>query len=966
MKRYFYFLYCIFSIILAVSCSKYRYETVPGDPLQTKIYTLDNGLKVYMSVNRETPRIQTMVVVKVGSKNDPSETTGLAHYFEHLMFKGTESFGTSDYQAEKPLLDEIEALFETYRNTSDDAQRKIIYNRIDSLSYEASMYAIPNEYGKLMAVIGADGTNAFTDTDMTVYLEDIPSNQVDNWARIEADRFMHPVLRGFHTELETVYEESNMYLTDDFQVQFEALCSSLWRNHPYGTQKIIGTQDHLKNPSITNVLNFHKTWYVPNNMAICVSGDFNPDEMVAAIEKYFGMMQPNPDLPEFTFHPEEPFASPVQKTVYGNETESLMLGWSVPGSRDSSSDIAELAGRILYNRQAGLMDLDINQQQLALELSGGFFNRPDYGTMYFYGVPKQGQGLEELRNLILAEIEKLRSGDFDESLVTSTLNNIRLERMYGLEDNYARVEAFCNSFVNGSEWKEEVDRMSNYEKISKQDVVDWAVRYLRPEGYAVVYKKVGKNPDLQLIEAPEITPIQSNRDASSDFLREIQSNPVKPVEPVFVDYRKDMKTFECQGMNVLYKNKTVNDIATLVIRYDVGREIEPALKLAADYVGYLGTGSSSSDEISARLYELACSYQFVVTDNQTYLEITGLSENIGEALEIVENLIFDSCLDEEILEFLKDDVLKGRSDAKMNQDWCFAALRNYVFYGPEYIRKSTLSNEQIKALTSEELIGKLRSVYSKQHEIMYFGSESEKSLKNTLALHHRVSPEAEPLIPQYARMRVMEQPEVYVVSFDTNQMNYVQYSDRGEKYDAEDEARILLYNTYFGGGMNSVVFQEIREARGLAYWASAWLEEPYFADGTYSYFATTATQPDKMQIAMETFDEIINNMPESQTAFDIARESLISQMRTSRTTGMDILWSYVQDRKKGLTANRDAIIFDELTDASMDDVKYVLDKYIKGRKYSYAVLGPEVRIDTGYLKTLGPLRTLTLEEIFGY
>ena len=220
--------------MLAAACSKYKYETVAGDPLNTRIYTLDNGLKVYMSVNKEAPRIQTYIAVKVGGKNDPAETTGLAHYFEHLMFKGTQQFGTSDYAAEKPMLDEIENLFEVYRKTADEAERAAIYRRIDSISYEASKIAIPNEYDKLMSAIGANGTNAFTSQDMTVYVEDIPSNQIDNWAKIQADRFKNPVIRGFHTELETIYEEKNMSLTQDSRKVWEAMDAALFPNHPYG------------------------------------------------------------------------------------------------------------------------------------------------------------------------------------------------------------------------------------------------------------------------------------------------------------------------------------------------------------------------------------------------------------------------------------------------------------------------------------------------------------------------------------------------------------------------------------------------------------------------------------------------------------------------------------------------------------------------------------------------------------
>ncbi|MBQ3658653.1 MAG: insulinase family protein, partial [Bacteroidales bacterium] len=278
----------ITALFAMVSCNKY--QSYEGDPMKTKIYTLDNGLKIFMTVNKDEPRMQTAICVRVGGKNDPAETTGMAHYFEHLMFKGTQQYGTSDYAAERPLLDTIANLFEVYRATRDEAERAAIYHQIDSFSYEASKISIPNEYDKLMAAIGADGTNAFTSEDMTCYIEDIPANQIDNWARIQADRFENAVIRGFHTELETIYEEKNMSLTQDRRKVSEALSAALFPHHPYGTQTVLGTQESLKNPSIKMVHQYHDTYYVPNNMAICVSGDFDPDNFVKIVKKYFGHM----------------------------------------------------------------------------------------------------------------------------------------------------------------------------------------------------------------------------------------------------------------------------------------------------------------------------------------------------------------------------------------------------------------------------------------------------------------------------------------------------------------------------------------------------------------------------------------------------------------------------------------------------------------------------------------------------
>ena len=455
MYKISYWLGIAFFLCVLSACTKNAsvpYESVPNDPMKARIYTLDNGLKVYLTVNKETPRIQTYIAVRVGGKNDPAETTGLAHYFEHLMFKGTTHFGTQDYEKEKPMLDEIERLFEVYRQTTDEAEREAIYHQIDSVSYEASKLAIPNEYDKLMAAIGATGTNAYTGFDQTVYVEDIPSNQIDNWAKIQADRFENTVIRGFHTELETVYEEKNMSLTSDSRKVFEAILSALFPDHPYGTQTVLGTQENLKNPSITNIKNYHKTWYVPNNMAISMSGDLDPDQTIAIIQKYFGHLKPNPNLPALPVTHESPIKAPVVKEVLGLEAENLMMGWRFPGkSSVAQEDLLNLVSLIMNNDKAGLLDVDLIQQQKVLNCYAGIYGLADYDAFIIGGTPKQGQTLDEVKDLFLAEVEKLKKGDFDESLLEAAINNFKLMQMYQLDSNSGRADMFVNAFISKSE-----------------------------------------------------------------------------------------------------------------------------------------------------------------------------------------------------------------------------------------------------------------------------------------------------------------------------------------------------------------------------------------------------------------------------------------------------------------------------------------------------------------------------------
>ena len=953
-------------MLLTVSCSPYKYETVKGDPLETKIYTLDNGLKIYMSVNDETPRIKANIVVKVGGKNDPSETTGLAHYFEHLMFKGTERFGTSDYAAEKPLLDQIEALFEVYRTTADETERAALYHKIDSISYLASDYFIPNEYDKLMSFLGSEGTNAFTSTDMTVYVEDIPSNQIENWAKIQADRFSNAVIRGFHTELETVYEEKNMSLTRDFEKALETIDGILFPDHPYGTQTVLGTQEHLKNPSIVNIKNYYKKYYVPNNMAICLSGDFDPDEMVSIIEKYFGGMQPNEDLTDLTLKTEFQLEAPIEKDVYGLDAEAVMMGWKYPGATSDEALIAKVAASVLYNGDAGLIDLNVTQQQKVLGAYGMSYTRPDAGELIIIANPKQGQSLEEVRNIMLEEVAKLRNGEFDEALLAGTVNNLRLEQMKALESNASRADMFVSSFINGTEWKDEVKALDKMSHITKGDIIKWAEKYLRDDNYAIVYKRQGEDKDVIKVTAPKITPIKPNRDMQSTFLAEITGTEVEPIKPVFVDYEKSLSKFYVNGLDVLYVHNKLNDLTDLTYQFNIGKQNDPALELAVDYLEYLGTPTHSAEEIAEEMYQLACSFSISSGDVYTSIGIDGLSENIPAAMEIVEDLIYNAVPDEDILESLKEDILKERADAKLSQDMCFGALQEYIFFGPEYIKSTTLTDKQISELTSEDLLSKIRGIMECAHEVSYYGPASSSQVETLLRENHRIAESLKPL--EKVMPKVVDTPasEVYLVQYDAKQIYYLQYSNNEEKLDVANDPYISLYNEYFGSGMNSVVFQEMREARALAYSALARLLEPEFEGDSYKYYAFIATQNDKMKTAIQAFDQIINDMPESEAAFNIAKEALITTLRTQRITGRRILSSYLNTRELGLTENRSKKIYEVLNTLTLEDVKKTQKKWVEDRTYHYGILGDIKDLDTKYLRTLGPVKIITLEEIFGY
>ena len=480
-----------------------NYEYVDNDPLNARVYTLDNGLKVYLTSYADAPRVQTNIAVRAGSKNDPEDATGLAHYLEHMLFKGTDIYGTLDFEKEKPLLDKIESLYEEYRSIdmTDTVNRDRVWSQIDSISGEAAKFAIANEYDKMVTGLGAKGTNAYTSNEKTVYINDIPSNQIEKWLMLEAERFRYPVFRLFHTELETVYEEKNRGLDNDGRKMFEALLDGLFPTHQYGQQTTIGTIDHLKNPSLLEIRKYFDKYYVPNNMAICLSGDFDYDETIQLVEKHWGGFERKDD-PTFDVIQESPLNDVVEKEVWGPEAERLYMGFRFDGANTEQSRMLTMMDMVLSNSAAGLIDLNLNQSQKVI--GGGCFPMvmKDYSMHGFYGSPKPGQTLNEVKDLLLSQIEEVKVGNFPDWLVGAILSDLKLSQIKKMESNSGRVNEFVDAFILDIPWDEHQNEISELEKITKQDIIDFANANYSDDNYVVVYKRNGEDTSIPKVEKP--------------------------------------------------------------------------------------------------------------------------------------------------------------------------------------------------------------------------------------------------------------------------------------------------------------------------------------------------------------------------------------------------------------------------------------------------------------------------------
>ncbi len=943
-----------------------RVDSVKNDPLHARIYTLQNGLKVYLSVNRERPTIQCYVAVRSGSKNDPAETTGLAHYFEHLMFKGTERFGTTDYQAERPLLDDIEQRFEAYRHTTDSATRIRMYHEIDSVSQLASHYNIPNEYDKLMSGIGAQGSNAYTSYDQTVYEECIPSNELERWLTVQADRFMHNVVRGFHTELEAVYEEKNMSMASDNSKMVDNTFALLFPHHPYGTQTVIGTQEELKNPSITNIKRFYRTWYVPNNIAICMSGDLDPDSTVAAIERHFGAWAPNPNLPELRFSSETPLTQPVERTVWGRESESVMLSWRMPGYASPDYPKAMLLAMLLYNGQAGMLDLELNQQQRVLGSFAFLYGLQDHSALMLMGIPKRGQTLERVRELLLDEVKRLCDGAIDEKNLEAIVNNLRREHMEMLDNNEARATAMVEAFVYRLPWANAVNRLNSLGQISRKELIAYARQMLGTNNYACILKRQGPDPNEKKMPKPPITPIEANRDTASQFLKNVLRMKVRPVKPQFVDFERDLQRLKTKdGSTVLYKQNTLNDLFSLTYVVERGTNDDKRLSTACTYLSYLGTADMSPKALKEAFYRLACSLNIVSTHQRTYISLDGLGANMRPALKLLTSLLLTPQIDENIYRNMVSDILKTRDDQKMNQQQNFSALRSYALYGTHSPENNVMSETELQQTNPQSLIDLISQLLCTEHTILYYGPEEPRTLLQQIARNSaRTGAANQPIVRDTTyRISPTHTNRVLLSPYSAKNTLMQQVSNLGITYNARIEPLRVLFNAYFGG---SIVFQEMRETRGLAYSAQAELQQPENPNDPYVLMAYIATQNDKVADAADAFTQILSHMPASPAAFNLAQQATLQDLRNTRILKEDVLWYYYTNHRMGLTADPRIGLYEAIPKLTLQDLMNFQQHYISNRHYTRFLTGEEKDLDLKRLKKYGPLQRVSQQEIFGY
>jgi predicted Zn-dependent peptidase len=925
--------------------------------------TLDNGLTIYLSPNQEEPRFYAEIITRAGSKHDPATNTGLAHYLEHLLFKGTQSFGTLDFEKEKPLLDQITKLYEQRSKETNETKRADIYKEINRISTEAAELAIPNEMDRAYSDMGGKGINAHTWHEETVYKVDLPANRLEHWAKIESERFAKPVFRLFHTELETVYEEKNRAIDNKDRLLHRVVNNLLFKNHPYGQQSTLGTVEHLKNPSITAIEEFYAKHYVPQNMAICISGDIDPDKTFEIIEKYFSSWENPTPLREEPKWEEAPLAGrEFVQVQYLGEEQVLMAFRTAPRFHQDYPAL-RLVDMILDNSVAGLINLNLVNQQ-KVRAAGCFpLNYNDYGAHFLMGSPKDDQTLEDVEKLLLEQIEQVKDGEFEDWILPAVINDFKKRQKEDLESNAKRVELMRDAYLAFVDWDVMNGQIAQLEKVTKEDIVRVANKYYGND-YVVGFR-IDEQHDLPSIEKPMIDPLKIDPDKESEFMQTVSEIPFKPFAPKFIKKDEDYQVIQIsEGIQLIHANNPLNDLFTLEVRMEIGNDHQPILTLIKRLLDRAGAGPLSSEELKIEWYKLATEFGFGIREHFSTFSINGLDENLEESLNLAQQHMLSPKISDETWNETKGIILSERDDEQKDPRALSNALAHFHRYGSESRYLKRPSDADLNASTVASLTKTLLGAFEVKRTILYHGPRSAEEIAATIKngfLGKKPSKDSPTFIPN--RSLSPEANQVFFLQKEMAQAQ-VRLEFAAGTYDEEKAPLGQLYNEYFGGGMAGLVFQELREARALAYSAWAHFFTPSRPQDENILVGAIGCQADKTIEAVHAFIELLDNMPINQTRWDSAHSAILSAYRTNPISSRSIA-SFVYDfTALGLNQDPRSNRYKNLQEANIDTLSGFYEKEIKPKSILLSIVGDAEKIDLDELRKIGPLTEVKPEQLF--
>ena len=954
-------------VMMVFACCSYQSQAEDLNALKVKEYRLENGLTVWLNEDHSQPKVFGAVVVKAGAKDCPD--TGIAHYFEHMMFKGTDRIGTLDYESEKVLLDSIAMKYDELAMTEDTAARARLQKEINELSIRSSEYVIPNEFNRLINRFGGSGLNAATSYDATIYFNTFSPQYMVQWAEINSERLINPVFRLFQSELETVYEEKNMY--GDFiggQVM-DTLMARYFGPHPYA-YPIIGSTKNLKNPRLTEMHKFFEDYYVASNMALILSGDFDAQQVMPILEKAFSRIrsgnapkQEKVMLPPFNGRETMKVKFPIPFI------KAMGLGFRGVSANHEDQVALNIAVNLLNNANGtGYLDKLMVEHKLmgALAINESM---NEAGILAVAIMPKLLiQSYSSAEKMVWDEINRVKNGDFSDEM----FNSLKLEqkRQYAssLENIDSRATIMMNLFSQGKSWNDYLNEVARIESITKEDVVRVAQKYFS-NNYLCVTKSTGKYPKDNLPK-PAFSPVvPRNADASSSYAKQLEKIPEQQVAPRIIDFEKDVKTSKLTPLVTLYTTPNpLNDIFTLNISYGIGALEQPELMQLTNYLQLLGTESLSFEQFRSRLQSIGSTLAFDVTPDAFVMKVTGFDNHIDETMELVGDFIRHAKADDKKLRQIVDDAKVSEKAFFKSGDNVASALLEQVKYGDQsrYLRKLSLS--QIKKLKGKDMLAIYDKVRSVQCDLHYCGTLPVEKVIGTIRQHlplERTTVASNS--PYYRELKQYDRPTVFFIDMPDMAQSIVYGYVKGDPVDDKASRHASqLFSVYFGGDMSSLMFQEIREFRSFAYRTSGRYQLPNHAHkGTAgSFTAMLSTQSDKTLDALGVLDSLIREMPLKPERMEAVKQTLVNRINNDYPPFRNLSEKVASARMEGFDRDPAEEFLRDIATMDMQDISRFYREQISGRPVVYVIAGNRKHIDMKKLAEYGTIIKVKKKDIY--
>ena len=939
------------------------YQYASNDPFNVRIYKLKNGMTVYLSANPAEPTVNLMTIVKAGAMDEPENSTGLAHYFDHMMFKGTDKIGALNWNKEKILIEKLEQLFEQRRNTSDPDKQAEIYKGIDKISAEAAQYASPGEFSKLADSLGASGLNAATSYNYTNYVVKIPSAELEKYLKLEAERFRNPVLRLFHTELETVYEEFNRGQDNDYRKSQDAMLGNLFPGHPIG-RSVIGLPEHIKLPSMKDTMAFYRTFYVPSNMAIIITGDLDHEAVMDMLEQTMGTLPAKP-VPVHKVYQDLPLKENKIISVTGNDAEHLRIGFKIPLTPENKV-LASLIATLLCDNGYGIMDQNLIRSRKVLNAVSFSFELRDQIIFMFAGMAKEGQTLEQVTDLIFGELKKIEQGKFEDWRIPAVAENTRVRIAELKSGNSGELnDELADLFLSGDSYADLLNTPAEIEKITKNDLAKFIKNYFSRA--VIVYKRTGKPTDIVKVEKPPITPIKLKSGENSSFGKSFLRLPSKESKPEVLEKKNVLSSKKLSsGRKLIRIKKDYGDgLFRVQLASPRGKYHDKRIETALGYLEFLGTDKYSAGTLRQEFYKLGMKMNTDTNAYYTALEISGPVGRYADAMALLDHFLRNMKPDQNALKGHIALILKNRADTKKNPFQNFLQTVYYAWYGPKNPFVNVPSEKELKSMKAEDLTALLKQLFT-EHTTQFIYS-GEIPVKAAAAEAEKLPVITGAKIPKrpFYPVRKIEKPSVWTVNYDKVQFSIGLLSS-GENFKPEDMVFEELINEYFFHGLDSIVFQEIRESRALAYSASgSYLLQKEKGYAARSYILAE-TQPDKALEAVKAANELLKKVPFYPAKFQAAKQAVLKKLASERKLGFAVYQHFCTAERAGLKGSWQQELYDKVK--NMDEVTFrkLMAEKLSANQYDIVVVG---KPDANLLKALsklGTVRKLTSKEIFGY